>query len=282
MVSKLIALDIDGTLTAHIDHIPKEVIDYLHKLHSKGYNLLFITGRSFSFAAEILKDMSCPFHLAVQNGADLMSMPGSIHQHSLYLSKAVVQELSDFCDLHGEEFILYAGHKSGDSCYYRHDRLSADMRDLFDTWSKKLPAPWKSMKQIADLSEDSFPLFKIIGKMERLVPLLQKIRSDGIETALISAPSSSGLGLLMVTHPQVNKGRMVKVLAEKLGVAPEHVVAAGDDYNDHSMLKIAGFSIAMGSAPQELKDLAHFVAPPATELGILHGLFAATTIHHQH
>ena len=46
------------------------------------------------------------------------------------------------------------------------------------------------------------------------------------------------------------------------------MVAAGDSYNDLPMLKACGFSIAMGSAPGEVKAIADFVAPTVDEDGL--------------
>jgi len=42
----------------------------------------------------------------------------------------------------------------------------------------------------------------------------------------------------------------------------------GDSYNDLPMLESCGFSIAMGDAPQEVKDAADFVAPSVQEDGL--------------
>ena len=46
------------------------------------------------------------------------------------------------------------------------------------------------------------------------------------------------------------------------------MAAAGDSYNDIPMLRVCGVGIAMGDAPQELKDIADYVAPPASEDGL--------------
>ena len=66
----------------------------------------------------------------------------------------------------------------------------------------------------------------------------------------------------------IHKGKAAQILADNMGVTPEHFIAAGDSYNDLPMLEIAGYRIVMDSAPPEMKELAHFVAPSVEEDGL--------------
>jgi hydroxymethylpyrimidine pyrophosphatase-like HAD family hydrolase len=62
-----------------------------------------------------------------------------------------------------------------------------------------------------------------------------------------------------VTPPDVDKGRLVDLLAERLGVAREDIAVLGDMGNDAQMFARAGFAVAMGNATPEIKALAHAV-----------------------
>ena len=46
------------------------------------------------------------------------------------------------------------------------------------------------------------------------------------------------------------------------------MAAVGDSYNDLPLLNVCGLRIAMGDAPEELKAIAHYVAPSAEEDGL--------------
>ena len=52
-----------------------------------------------------------------------------------------------------------------------------------------------------------------------------------------------------------------------LGVDPVRTMAIGDRGNDISMLRAAGFGVAMGDAPQEVKDAADIVTASNREDG---------------
>jgi hydroxymethylpyrimidine pyrophosphatase-like HAD family hydrolase len=64
---------------------------------------------------------------------------------------------------------------------------------------------------------------------------------------------------LDVTHREANKGNAVRLLAAAQGVAVEEVAVLGDMVNDVPMFQVAGFSIAMGNATDEVKALASAV-----------------------
>lgn len=59
-------------------------------------------------------------------------------------------------------------------------------------------------------------------------------------------------------NPNVDKGKSLCVLAQKLGVSMEQVIAVGDSYNDLTMLNAAGLGVAMGNAVEAVKQAADY------------------------
>ena len=84
-----------------------------------------------------------------------------------------------------------------------------------------------------------------------------KIHLDNARKALDSltglAVSSSGAGNLEITNINAQKGIALEQFAKSKGIAMENVMAIGDNFNDLSMLQRAGYSVAMGNAPEEIK-----------------------------
>jgi Cof subfamily protein (haloacid dehalogenase superfamily) len=58
---------------------------------------------------------------------------------------------------------------------------------------------------------------------------------------------------LDVTHAKANKGSALRAIAAAAGLELDEIAAIGDMANDLAMLDIAGFSIAMGNAPDSVK-----------------------------
>lgn len=273
-----IALDVDGTLTSNIHQIPERVIAYLHKLQSEGFEILMITGRPYTFAEKVFRDFDFPFHLAVQNGADIVRMPGSTVEIKNYLPKEILYRLQPLCDEIGRDFLAYAGPESGDSCYYRSLKNDADLLDYYGVLQDLCEGIWSDVETIDAIKQNAFPLLKILGKKEELTPLLKKVEEwDDVQSCMIRDPIRKDLHMVLLTDQNVNKGKTLQKLTKDAGNNVP-IIAAGDDFNDLSMLEAAQFAIVMDNAPEELKKMADFVAPHVSKMGIIDGLEVATGI----
>ncbi|HEX3952926.1 MAG TPA: Cof-type HAD-IIB family hydrolase [Stellaceae bacterium] len=56
-----------------------------------------------------------------------------------------------------------------------------------------------------------------------------------------------------VIPPGIDKGRLVELLGQRLGVPREEILVLGDMDNDLEMFRKAGFAVAMGNASDEVK-----------------------------
>lgn len=78
----------------------------------------------------------------------------------------------------------------------------------------------------------------------------------------------NGLWAVDFTPIGVDKGTAAQRLARIMGIEVDQMVGVGDSYNDLPLLEACGYSIAMGGAPEELKAVADYVAPPVGEDGL--------------
>jgi Cof subfamily protein (haloacid dehalogenase superfamily) len=72
---------------------------------------------------------------------------------------------------------------------------------------------------------------------------------------------------LDVTSPRANKAEALRVLARHCSVPPDEIVAIGDGLNDVGMLREAAFAVAMGNAPEAVRNAADFVTASNEEDG---------------
>jgi len=68
--------------------------------------------------------------------------------------------------------------------------------------------------------------------------------------------------------PTASKATALEKIGEKLEISREEMIAVGDGYNDLSMLEYAGFSIAMGNAPDDIKKACNHVTLTNNEDGV--------------
>lgn len=100
-------------------------------------------------------------------------------------------------------------------------------------------------------------------------PTLARLEKELLALELPVNLTTSGPRFLEINHKSVDKGVALKALAGYLQVELGGVLAVGDHHNDVSMFEIAGCSVAMGNAPDEVKKKSDLVAPSNDEDGVL-------------
>ena len=112
----------------------------------------------------------------------------------------------------------------------------------------------------------------VIGRIDKIVgvsddhALLDRL-TDEAKAALHGRAEvqRSQAYYLDVTHPLANKGDGVRALCRRMGLEPEATAVLGDMFNDTRMFAVAGFSVAMGQAPDEVKAAASAVSPAGND-----------------
>jgi len=95
---------------------------------------------------------------------------------------------------------------------------------------------------------------------------IQRVVNKEFSGEIFTATSKSNY--LELTHPSVNKGHALALLAEKLSIKQEEVMAIGDSNNDFPMIEYAGFGVAMGNASERVKNIAQAVTAHNNSHGV--------------
>jgi len=94
--------------------------------------------------------------------------------------------------------------------------------------------------------------------------VLQAIRELGLERPVIF-----NKGAVMILPPGVNKASGLAAALHELGLSPRNLVAAGDAENDHALLDMAEYSVAVANAIPTLKAVADRVTREPRGDGVL-------------
>ena len=74
---------------------------------------------------------------------------------------------------------------------------------------------------------------------------------------------------LEINSHEAGKAQMLRYLTNHLNIKMKDVIAFGDNHNDIGMLKAAGYGIAMENSPDEIKEVADYIAPSNTDGGVI-------------
>ena len=250
----MIAMDLDGTALrpdgiALSPRMERAVADAYHK----GVWIVPVTGRPYGLLPAFLRSHPIWESFSILcNGAQIRSLKtGEILSYHP-IGREKLQLLLQVA----EKFDLLVELNANGNLYLTRETLEKE---------KKIPA----------LSQHCSVLLPQIGKLvesleSAMYPDVEKVHINGIPESVWERAEKELKALdlsvvcekrphLEVTHPQATKGRGLQWLCDHLGISTANVMALGDSGNDLTMLQEAGLSVAMGSAPDFIKQAADYV-----------------------
>lgn len=254
---KLIACDMDGTLLDSQKRLPEELHDVIRALKARGVIFAVASGRQYAALLRDLEEYAEDMLFICENGALVMhrgerllidpidprDLPDVISatRHMKGVYPVVCRANTGIIDrMASPEFIR-------NTCmYYPNAQLVDDLLDHCD---------------LEDVCKVAF--YDEYDAQTHELPELNARLGDRLAVIL------SGEHWVDVMKPGVNKGRAMRALQKKLGIAPEECMAFGDYLNDCELLEAVGESYAMANAHPDLLRLARHVAPSNDENGVM-------------
>ena len=221
------------------------------------------TGRMYRSALRFHRDIESQMPLIVYQGAWIQD-PASqkIYRH-LPVPRDLALRLLDYFEQPELRSLLTVHFYINDQLYVRE--LTTESL-IYAERSGIEPIPVGDLRRLLD--QEPTKILALSDDQDLIHNLLGSLRQQYTPAELYLTKSVATF--LEATNPWVNKGTAVRYLAEEiLGLQASNVMTVGDNFNDLEMLEYAGFGIAMGNAPPEVKAIAHWVAPTVEEDGVV-------------
>jgi hydroxymethylpyrimidine pyrophosphatase-like HAD family hydrolase len=250
---RVVALDIDGTLlrwaegqSAPIEEIPPAVYEAVNRAYDAGAEIVLASGRAPHGMTRV---------------ADLLDLPhgGRDRLWIVASNGSVVLRYPPIDVVHEETF---------------------DARDAVHRILERHPSALVAVEErgIGYRLNDHFPPGELSGDM--IVTPVEELVAQPVSRVIIRDPSSTAedfvalgrdLGLqgtsyvvgwtawLDLAPVGVSKASGLSHVVNQLGLEPSDVLAIGDGRNDVEMLTWAGRGVAMGHAPDEVREIADAV-----------------------
>jgi Cof subfamily protein (haloacid dehalogenase superfamily) len=279
---KLIAIDMDGTLLDHEGRVSEANRQAIAAAQAKGVVVAIATGRSYHGARRVLDEIEFMGPLIYLNGACTQLPDGELVEE-IFMPPGKVDELAHLLKDGGTYYEFY----TRDGIYRNRDgieiiKAEMDKLEHVDTslhqWLESFTE--RRRNRIEDrvkgryaediLAVPSIGIYKAVALSSDL-PKLKRVRQRA-EAVSGVAVSASSVYNFEVNDQKAQKGIAVQKLAERYGVPMQEVMVIGDNQNDRSMMKVAGVSVAMGNAEDEVKQICRFVTKTNTENGVAHAI----------
>ena len=247
---KLVALDVDGTVVDEENRISPAVARTVRAVAAAGIPVVVSTGRAVPGALEVVERLGLPDGMAVcSNGAVLIGF------RPLEILEAITFDASEA------------------------------VRRVVE----RVPDAFVAVEEIGVgyRVNQPFPNGEIAGTIT--IEEVDSLVAEPVTRVIVRAPTHDpeefhdlveGLGLTDINYyigytawldlaPMgVSKASALADVGVRLGIGAEDVLAVGDGFNDIEMLEWAGRGVAMGHAPDRLKDIADDVTGTVHEDGL--------------
>ena len=243
---RLLLADVDGTLVTQDKVVTDRAIAAVKKLNAAGILFAVTSGRPPRGMSMLVDPFKITTPIAAFNGGVFARPDMSVIQQ-LTIPDDVAASVIKLLGEHGMSVWVYRG-----ADWYVLDRNGPHVER--EAWTVKFdPTVVESYASV------SSGLAKIVGVSDDY---------DAVQAAVDAARAQFGDHISAarsqpyyadVTHPEANKGGVVRYLSKAYGIPPEEIATIGDMPNDVLMFAPSGLSIAMGNASSEVQRAARRV-----------------------
>jgi len=128
--------------------------------------------------------------------------------------------------------------------------------------SKVEPQVYTDVKELIDIGVSKVLWYDEIERIKEF-----ERRLDGLLNLTVNFYTSQPFYLEFVDQ-NVSKAVALEKMGEYYGITREEMIAVGDGFNDLAMIEYAGLGVAMGNAPEEVKNAADYVTLSNDEDGV--------------
>lgn len=237
---KLLLLDVDGTLVENKQEaLPSpQVIEAITKAKEK-VSIGIVTGRPYEHTKKVIESLGLSGVGVFNGGAEIINMETGEILYRQSLSVQTAQEVLEIILPYGYEVL---------------NAVSSNEQPVSD---------------IAHITEPTDKLLVVnvpTPKTPEIIAALDAV--EGITVHPVSAWSEEDVFCISIVHEHASKRYGAERVMKMLGYDKSEVVAAGDGHNDLPLLEAVGFGVAMGNAPEEVKELADDVTGSLKEDGV--------------
>jgi Cof subfamily protein (haloacid dehalogenase superfamily) len=263
---RLVAIDMDGTLVGRDLTIYDPVKAAVGKAIAAGVQIVIVTGRMYratkAFAAQLALDGPV---VCYQGAAIYLLGTGERIEH-MPLPQAIALDLVGKAKRDGVHPQLYFDDELYVEALNKYTKMYTDVAQVPALVVRSLEEELRKGREATK--------FVAVLETDRAEGYIKDLTVFAGDRAYVTRSNPE---FVEAVDPNVSKGAALRFLTDYLGVPLDETMAIGDAWNDVPMLSIAGYGVAMGSAPPEVVaeadavvgDVAHFGVAEAIERFVL-------------
>jgi Cof subfamily protein (haloacid dehalogenase superfamily) len=258
---KLIAADMDGTLLDSRQAVSGENREAIRRAALSGIHFAFCTGRTslgvLPYAREIFEGMEEEYFLILGGGANLFSSKNDKMLMEYTIDYPQYLMLREYTAGYDVQLVAYTDSR----VYTANPDITVNL--INECHIVRMPVYFCDEGYIRGIGR--FVKLQFVGPPDPINRVFERLEGSGDEG--YSANHTTPF-CIEITNAKATKGRALEFLARHLKLDPAELMAMGDQSNDMSMIKYAGWGVAMGNAAEGLKAAARAVVTDNNHNGV--------------
>lgn len=253
---KMIALDLDGTVIGDNLIVSDRVLTAVETAQARGIAVTIVTGRMFAAARPFAKTLGITGPIVCYQGAAIFDMASGAMRAETPLPADVTHDV-----------LIRARSDDFTAQCYADDQVYVEALNSFTQKYADLSRiePIVVPSLLDAFATRSTLKIVLVSDAERATAYTATLRAALGPRAYVTR---SHIDFVEVLDPSVDKGRALRAVAQTYGIDLKAVMAVGDSWNDVPLLDSAGFAVAMGSAPPELRARADAIVADVAHDGV--------------
>ena len=269
MNTKLIFLDIDGTLTeAGSNTPPDSALRAIRSAQARGHKVFLCSGRNYAMLSPLLH---YGFDGVVASAGGYVTVGSEViydHPMTEDQAKTALDSLHAegvFCTVETKD----ATYGDEDLVTFLSDNAGAKGNSEIERWRKAL-AESLNIRPMSEF-DGKDPVYKVVImclRDEQLAPARKLLEKDfNFVIQEISDPAHPCLNGELINRA-FDKGRGILRICDRLGIPVEDTIGFGDSMNDIEMIRTVGTSVCMANGSRALQEESDIICPAVTEDGL--------------
>lgn len=260
---KMLCLDIDGTLLNSEHKITKETKEAIRKVVcEKNVHVVLVSARMPKGILFLQRELGIDGPIICYSGSMIIDRDGNT-VYNRPIDAKIANDVLRYTNEYDVSINLY---KSNSWIIEKNDNWS-DIESSIVGFEPEI----NSFNQVVDVNDNNGPnKILILGESGENAKVLNMLK-DKFKNLINIYPSKPTY--LEIMNKDVCKTEAITQLLNLLDIKKSEVVAIGDNYNDMDMIKFAAVGIAMGNAPEEVKEISDYVTETNDEDGVAKAIY---------
>jgi Cof subfamily protein (haloacid dehalogenase superfamily) len=233
----------------------------------RGAEVALVTGRRYDFAMPVARQIDAPLTMIVNNGALVRTTDGETRLRHLLPRETARRVVRATEEWRYATAVVFDRPQANQIILQKIDWDDATRSGYYKR-NREYLAEADPLESCLDEDPIQVMYTGTVAAMREAEAALRRVQRDEEFSVAATVYEDKDFSMIDVIRAGITKGATVAEWTAARGVAPQEILAIGDNHNDLEMLSFAGVPVVMGNCVSELKQRGWHITASNDEDGV--------------